>query len=68
MRPRNVIILEVMTVFWGICGVVAFVTYLIRCGRRLQGDWLELPFQFVAAVLLGMIALVGVLTNEDARF
>ena len=61
----DVILVEVLTIFWASCGVIAFATYLVRRRNRLKGDCAELPFQFIAATILGVIALVGVLTNKE---
>jgi len=55
-----------MSVFWAACGFVAFATYLVRRRHR-DCDWPELLFQLFGAILLGAVALAGVLTNEDRR-
>jgi hypothetical protein len=58
----DVKILEIVAVFWGICGVIAFAAHVAT--QRMSRDWTELPFQFVAATVLGAIALIGVLEDR----
>ena len=53
--------------FWAACGLCAFATYFARTANDREVDWVELPVQLVCAILLGAIALIGVLTNEDRR-
>jgi hypothetical protein len=56
---------QVLAIFWASCGIFAFATYVVRRRDRLKGNWGELPFQFIAATILGVIALIGVLTNKE---
>jgi hypothetical protein len=62
-----VTILEMFAIIWGACGVAAFAAYTLRRRHGVGADWLELPVQLVASTLLGVIALIGVITNEDWR-
>jgi hypothetical protein len=51
---------------WVICGLAAFVAHWLR-RRGNYESWLEVSVHFVAAALLGVIALIGVLTNDDSE-
>ena len=54
---------EFLSLFWASCGVTAFATHVVR--RRARHDRIELTLQLIGATMLGVIALIGVLTNPD---
>jgi hypothetical protein len=56
-------VFEVLSVFWLSCGVTAFATHVVR--RRARRNRKELTLQLIGATVLGVIALIGVLTNAD---
>ena len=50
---------------WAGCGLVAFATHVVRRRTR-DANWLELPILMIAATLLGPVALVAVLTDDQS--
>ena len=59
------VIVENLAVLWAACGVVAFATHFMRRGGGFDGGWADLSFRFIGATILGAIALIGVLMNDN---
>jgi hypothetical protein len=57
--------IHALILVWVICGMIAFGAFLLRRRGIVASEWVELSVQFVAAAMLGVVALVGVLTNDD---
>ena len=49
---------------WAACGLAAFTTHLVR-GRMREARWFGLPVLMLAATLLGPIALVAVIKDDE---
>jgi hypothetical protein len=58
-------VLNTLTALWAVSGMIAFATYLVRCGRRHEHSLAELVVQFFCATMLGVIALIGIISNRD---
>lgn len=56
-------VFEFLSVLWLSCGVTAFATHVVR--RRALHDGKDLLLQLTGAMILGVVALIGVLTNAD---
>ena len=55
-----------LCICWAGCGFAAFVVHLVRQRIRTV-SWFEMPVLILATTLLGVIALVAVLTNDDDK-